>query len=362
MEYLAFASIAYLAVRLFVAFTNLITRPYLHRGKPACLPFVSILIPARNEEGNIGALLSDLSLLNYPHFEIIVYDDDSDDNTALIIHEAESSNNRIRYLRGNGPDQGWLGKNYACDKLASQAKGEYFLYLDADVRVSSEILNDSIAHMQRHKLSLFSMFPVQIMKTWGEWMAVPLMNRILIGNLPMIMAVKSSISAFAAANGQFMMFDADVYRKNRFHYKFRDERVEDIRIARHMKGLGYRIHTLLSGGQISCRMYRNYREGLAGFSKNIHAFFGNSWLILILYNLLTGLGPFAVLFALSFKSMMVYLFLLILLNIMISVQSRQTVHKNLILMPFQQFSVLLISLKGVHRQLTGRQFWKGRKV
>ena len=51
---------------------------------PSPLPFVSILVPARNEETNIQACVNSLRLQDYPEFEILVLDDNSIDNTAQI--------------------------------------------------------------------------------------------------------------------------------------------------------------------------------------------------------------------------------------------------------------------------------------
>jgi chlorobactene glucosyltransferase len=216
--------------------------------------------------------------------------------------------------------------------------------------------------MKKDDLSLFSIFPEQIMKSFGEWLTVPLMNRILVGNLPLILVRKSKLVDFAAANGQFMMFKAETYKQHWFHEWFKDERVEDIRIIRMMKALEYPVHTLLSGGQVSCRMYHGYREGLTGFSKNIHAFFGKNWLILFLYNLLSTLGLFSVWISFSFKAMLIYLAALFIFSFLVSVQSRQSIWKNILLMPFQHFSVVLISLLAAYRQMTGGLYWKGRRI
>ena len=49
------------------------------------LPFISVLVPARNEEEKIGRCIESLLAQNYPHFEIVVIDDRSTDNTAKII-------------------------------------------------------------------------------------------------------------------------------------------------------------------------------------------------------------------------------------------------------------------------------------
>ena len=49
------------------------------------LPFVSVVVPARNEEGKISRCLKSLLQQDYPDFEIVVIDDRSTDSTGHII-------------------------------------------------------------------------------------------------------------------------------------------------------------------------------------------------------------------------------------------------------------------------------------
>lgn len=362
MEIIAYAAIAYLIVQLLVALVNMISGQYLKKADAEGNLLVSILIPARNEENNIGNLLNDLSGLDYRNFEVMVYDDDSADQTSLIVHEKSLHDQRIRYIRGLGLLPGWLGKNQACHNLAMQAAGEYLLFLDADVRLMPGLLTDSMAFIQKHDLELLSLFPVQKMKSTGEWLTVPLMNQILIGNLPLILIRRSQMPDFAAANGQFMLFRAETYKNNWFHKELRDEKVEDIGIIRRMKRMKLNVHTLLSGGQIMCRMYTDYGEALSGFAKNVHAFFGSNWFLLFLYVILTSLGPFAVWISLPLPALFLYLAGVIVFRILVSLQSRQTWWLNCILMPFQQASLVIISVLAAYHQVTGKLTWKGRRI
>jgi glycosyltransferase involved in cell wall biosynthesis len=362
MEIIAYASIAYLAMQLLVALVNLVSHQMLKPGALKIEPLVSILIPARNEEDNIGNLLDDLSSLDYDRLEILVYDDDSSDLTASIIHEKILKDNRIRYINSAGLHPGWLGKNHACHQLARQSGGDFLLFLDADVRLQPALLRDSMAFMEKFDLQLLSVFPVQIMKTLGEWLTVPLMNRILLGNLPLILVHIARLQDFAAANGQFMLFNAKTYKKHWFHELVKNEKVEDIRIIRILKGLKYKVQTLLSGGQIECRMYRGFGEGLEGFSKNIHAFFGKNWLILLLYVFLTTIGPLAVWLSISPAVFFSYLAGTVIFRTLVSAQSRQSVWINLVLMPLQQLTLIVISGMAAYRHFSGNLYWKGRRI
>ena len=95
-------------------------------------PLISVLIPARDEEANIGNCLECLKKQDYPNFEILVLDDDSSDNTAHIVQQMAAADSRIRLLRGEPRDEGWAGKPFACHQLAKVAGGSWLLFIDAD--------------------------------------------------------------------------------------------------------------------------------------------------------------------------------------------------------------------------------------
>lgn len=88
------------------------------RFKPAgdAWPFVSVLVPARNEAANLSRLLPSLLGQDYPKLELIVYDDASEDATPVILRRY-SSDPRLRVLRGEGVPPGWVGKVHALTRL-----------------------------------------------------------------------------------------------------------------------------------------------------------------------------------------------------------------------------------------------------
>lgn len=362
IEILAYIAFGFLAVRIAVTALNIFSDVILKRGSHRDSPFVSILIPARNEEKALPGLIGDLEKLDYPRFEVIVYDDCSEDGTPEVLEKASENHAWFNYVSGDVLPQGWLGKNYACHYLAGMAKGDYFLFLDADVIVKPGLLRDSVSAMNHARVKLLSVFPQQVLRSAGEWLTVPIMNQILVSILPLVMVKKSPWKDFAAANGQFMLFDAQNYLLHRYHEKFRGDPVEDIRIMREMKRLGYRVETLLSSGQISCRMYHSYGQAINGFTKNVIEFFGGRLPLILLYLLLTNFGLFFVFFGLPSGSFIVFLIMTVVLRGMTSWVSRQKILPNILLMPFQQVSFNLIVLSAIRFRLSKQMVWKGRKI
>lgn len=215
--------------------------------------------------------------------------------------------------------------------------------------------------MKRHRLDLLSVFPEQEMRTFGEKITVPIMNWVLIGLLPLILTRISARSSFSAANGQFMLFRADIYRRNWFHEKIRNIIVEDIEIFRLMKKKGLRTHTVLSNGEISCRMYGSWNESIEGFSRNVSEFFGGSIPLAILFALITTLGIIPVFVYLPAELAIAFVVLLALHRIIISFLSRQPVIRNLLLAPLQQLSFCAMINRAVSHTTKKDFIWKGRK-
>ncbi|MFA5735365.1 MAG: glycosyltransferase family 2 protein, partial [Proteiniphilum sp.] len=241
IEYIACIILAFALLQLLVALVNLLFREGLPareaKGEAGAKTrqTVSLLIPARDEEANIGNLLGDLTTLTDRIQEIIVCDDQSTDNTASIVERYATVDSRIRLIRSEGLPDGWFGKNHACHCLAQEAAGDYLLFLDADVRVGEGVIDRSLQYVQRHRCDLMSVFPTQEMQTLGEKITVPNMQIILLTLLPLPLVRLSGFPSLSAANGQYMLFRHETYKELEPHGQFRMSRAEDIEIARHLK-------------------------------------------------------------------------------------------------------------------------------
>jgi chlorobactene glucosyltransferase len=263
---------------------------------------------------------------------------------------------------GGSLPEGWLGKNHACHQLAMNARGEYYLFLDADVEIGPRLIKNALAHLTGNHLQLFSIFPQQIMLTWGERITVPVMNYILLTLLPLALIKNDRRDSLSAANGQFMLFDGAVYRNQWFHQQLKDQVVEDIRIMQYMKKQGFRVHTLLSSGQIRCRMYGNFKEAIRGFSRNVIDYFGGNILAIVLYTVFSVFGFLFVLLSLPLWYFITYMLVNILLSAFVSWLSRQPVFLNLLLLPLQKISFILMGARAIMNRITGTPEWKGRKI
>ena len=109
-------------------------------------PFVSILIPAHNEESVIEKTVDNLVKLDYPNFEIIVIDDRSSDKTAQKIQQLEQKYENVKALIRSF--DAFPGKSAVLNEAMTIAKGEAILVFDADARVDNDFIKNLVPYLE----------------------------------------------------------------------------------------------------------------------------------------------------------------------------------------------------------------------
>jgi biofilm PGA synthesis N-glycosyltransferase PgaC len=105
-------------------------------------PFVSVLIPCFNEGNVLADTLDKLQHLTYPHYEIIVLNDGSDDQTIDVLREIVSRYPNLRVV--NIPVR--RGKAHALNVGLFVARGEILVTLDADAVLHPNAIEYLVAH------------------------------------------------------------------------------------------------------------------------------------------------------------------------------------------------------------------------
>jgi chlorobactene glucosyltransferase len=133
------------------------------------LPFVSIIVPARNEEDYIERCLLSLLRQDYPNFEIIAVDDNSSDNTLAIMEDIKNKNNRkviglpiekLKILSLKYKPDKWTGKTWASQRGYLQSRGTILLFADADTNyVSRHLIQKAVYYMQKENLDVLTGIP-----------------------------------------------------------------------------------------------------------------------------------------------------------------------------------------------------------
>lgn len=343
---------------------NLLTAPKLKLSvKQEKEIFISVLIPARNEEKNISKILDDLLNQTYNNFEIIVLNDNSTDRTGEIVKSYSVNDSRIILINGKKLQDGWLGKNFACYQLAKKAKGELLLFIDADVRLNKYSIESAINLFYEKKVDMLSVFPTQVINHNLSFLITPMMNWILLTFLPLKFVYTSNNKSFVAANGQFILIKKNMYYKIGTHEKVKDKIVEDMELAKNVKINGGKIITALGNKIIFCKMYENFNESFKGFSKNFYPGFNTSaltFILLLIFFEFVFTNPII----LSFFNIKFFFItaLIITSRIVISYLSNQNIIINSMLHPFQMFLIFVIGINSILATHFGKREWKGRAV
>ncbi|HEX2613385.1 MAG TPA: glycosyltransferase family 2 protein [Fibrobacteria bacterium] len=264
---------------------NLLTAPRAERmPPPARFPKVSLLVPARNEAHNLPVLAEHLARLEYPDLEIILLDDASEDGTAgelnRLVTRVHSGNARTvtaRALRGAPLPAGWLGKNWACHKLAQAALGEVLVFCDADARPGPQAVARTVSLLERYDAGCATFMPRQLLGTWSERAVIPvLLHLTLLGFFPLALAPRLRWKRLGVANGQWLSFRRTAYDAMGGHAAVRAKVVEDIALAQRAQVLGQGLAIALAPRTLEVRMYRSFPEVWNGFGKNLFVLTGGS--------------------------------------------------------------------------------------
>ncbi len=363
MNFLLFLVTLALTGMAFIAILNALTYPHLRRSQAKETPFVSILIPARNEEANIGRTVRSLLEQDYPNFEVIVLDDASSDGTAAAVRRASNSDPRLLLLPGRSLPEGWLGKTWACQQLSQQARGDLLLFSDADVRWQPGALNAVVRQFQQSRAHLLAVFPTQETVTWGERLVIPLMGMAILGYLPILAVHYIPWASFAAANGQCLLFERAAYVRIGGHQAVKTSLIEDVSLARLVKRNGLRLRLVDGAGLVSNRMYGNWPEVRDGFAKNILAGHGNLFFLFLstLFHWMVFVLPWVWLFV-NWRIALPLILSGVGVRALSAALTRQRLADSL-LMPLSVALMTIIALRAAVWQIRfGGPLWRGRAI
>jgi cellulose synthase/poly-beta-1,6-N-acetylglucosamine synthase-like glycosyltransferase len=186
------------------------------------LPFVSIIVPARNEEDYIERCLFSLLRQDYPNFEIIAVDDNSSDNTLSIMENIKNRNNsktiglhvnKLKILSLKFKPEKWTGKTWASEKGYLESKGTLLLFADADTNyVDRHLIRKAVHYVQKENLDVLTGIPSseKLNRFWSKiivpaWDFVNVLFK--IGSAD----VNDSKSKIAYLMGSFFLIKRDIF-------------------------------------------------------------------------------------------------------------------------------------------------------
>jgi len=232
-------------------------------------PRVSLLVPARNEEGDVGESLRTMLAQRYPALEVILVDDQSDDRTVAVAAGvgAEFPAADFRILRGAPrPDGGWMGKTWALTQAVAAAHGEWLLFCDADVRLHPEALLRALRAARRLGVDALSLLPAIDCRSFWDQTIMPLFALLSALMEPPDKANRTD-ERNCRFSGAFILIRRAAYDRAGGHAAVRGEILEDMALARALKRAAVPLRLMYTHELVRTRMYENRRDMWHGLTR-----------------------------------------------------------------------------------------------
>ena len=302
MIYYILWSVSFIGLILGVFWLNLLFFKEGKRVKIKEFPYVSIIIAAHNEEKTIGGTIQSVLDLNYPKnkLEIIVVNDESTDDTALIVKKFKD----VRLI--NNKHKG-VGKSSAVNAGIRVAKGEFFGVLDADSEVGKNSLRNILTYFSSDRVGCV-ITPIKIIEVKNFY---GILQKIEYTFTAMVRELMSRIDTLFYSHGVLSVLRTNVIKK--LGYFDENNLTEDLEIAMRLKYNLYEIKmasTALTYTKVPqtfkqlwnqrVRWYRGFLHNVVKYKKVLfskkHGLYGKFQLPLNLFSLII-LGLVFVLFS-----------------------------------------------------------------
>jgi len=206
-----------------------------------CMPKVSIIIPARNEEKYISKCLDSLINQNYSNIEIIVVNDSSSDYTWDIIQKyAKTYEQSIAVINSGPTPDGWTGKSWACFQGYLKATGEILMFTDADTIHSQYALSLAVGHMVNQNLDALTAMPRLICEDFWTKITLPVVWSISYVRYSPLRANKPNTTT-GYFFGSFYILPRSVYEAVGTHEAVKGEILEDAALGDIVKKKKFRL-------------------------------------------------------------------------------------------------------------------------
>ncbi|WP_161168764.1 glycosyltransferase [Streptomyces sp. SID5910] len=251
------------------------------RAEPDVWPPVCVVVPARDEAEVLPASLPSLLAQDYPgRAEVFLVDDGSTDGTGDLARDLAGRRGGLPLTVASPgePPAGWTGKLWAVRhgiELARAREPEYLLLTDADIAHAPDSLRQLVAAARTGGFDVVSqMARLRVESAW-ERLVVPAFVYFFAQLYPFrwigkVRAGKRPTRTAAAAGG-CVLLRADAAGRARIPDAIRHAVIDDVALARAVKGSGGRVWLGLADGVDSVRPYPRLHDLWRMVSRSAYA-------------------------------------------------------------------------------------------
>jgi chlorobactene glucosyltransferase len=253
-------------VAILLAFQITRLRPAASAAESPSAGRVSVVIAARNEEADLGPTLDALLAQDYPEVEVVVVEGGSTDGTRAVVDARAPG---VRRIDEPPLPPGWVGKNWACWTGANTTRGDWLLFLDADVRLAPSAIRTIVGWSEEEHADLASIGPHVAMVGFWERVVLPFYVQVVLTYFRTPRMHRPGSRA-AMANGQCWLTRRTTYFARGGHAAVAGQVLEDVAIARRYRAAGGTLRFAWTPELGETRMYANRHEMFEGLLKNVH--------------------------------------------------------------------------------------------
>jgi len=231
---------------------------------------VSVILPVLNEAKRIETCLDGLILQPEEVAEILVVDGGSSDGTQAIVDRYRLRDIRVTLVDASPVDKHWTGKAWGLNfgLQRSNARSQWILCVDADVRVSPMLVRSLLAHAERTGVATFSVATLQHLSGRVEGLIHPALLTTLIYRFGA--PGKATRNRHKVqANGQCFISRRETLLKTDAFRAAQSSLCEDITVVRRLAAGGETIGFYESDGLVDVSMYSDWRETWANWPRSL---------------------------------------------------------------------------------------------
>lgn len=223
---------------------------------------VSIVIPARDEEKNIGKLLTSVLEQSYRNIEVLVIDDQSSDSTARIIKEYEQTDERVHYL-ATVPSirKAVSGKTNALIQAMDHVNGEYIFTTDADCVMKKDCILKSLSIAQKLGCGMLIGMPEAVA---DDYITASATSMIMFGYI----FTPHWLTIFPSGMGPYIFMYKGAYERTGGYDAVKNEIAEDHAISRLFIEKKEKLCYINASSLVRCKVFDCVEDAYYGLERS----------------------------------------------------------------------------------------------